>query len=105
MQRNLALLETLHKAPAHIRRVILARASPDLISALCEIAINVLYGRVPLTTKQYNQLNKNKRLIRLIADKKVKTVKKKRLITQHGSGFILPLLSAAIPFITSLFSR
>ena len=71
MQRNLALLELLYKSMPSMRRVIVGKASSDFINALCEIALNVLSGNIPLTGKQYKQLNKRKAVIRLVTDKKV----------------------------------
>ena len=104
MQRNLGLLELLFKSTPSVRRVIVGKATPDFINALCEIALNVLSGNIPLTDKQYKQLKRRKAIIRLVADKKVKLLKKKKSINQSG-GFLLPLLGAAIPFITALFNR
>lgn len=104
MQRNLALMELLYKSKPRMRKVIIAKAGPDFINALCEITLNVLRGNIPLTKHQYNKLKKKKSVIRLVADKKVKLLKKRKTITQHG-GFLLPLLGAAIPFVASLFNR
>lgn len=103
VQRNLPKLQMLYKASPSVRRVIVCGSSADFIDALCEIALNVLRGNIPLTEKQYSHLKKNRSIIRLIADKKVKHLKKKKTIKQSG-GFLLPLLGAAIPFITSLIS-
>ena len=104
MQRNLSKLGLLYKAKPGMRKVTVCGASADFIDALCEIALNVLRGNIPLTDKQYAQLKKKRGIIRLVADKKVKHLKKKKTINQSG-GFLLPLLGAAIPFITSLISR
>ena len=104
MQRNFALLDLLHKAAPRARGVIVNNTSPDFLNALCEIALNVLRGNIPLSSTQYKLLKKKKKVIRLIADKKVKHLKKKKTITQTG-GFLLPLLGAAIPFIASLINR
>lgn len=104
MRRNLSLLELIYKSPPALRRVIISNANLDFINALCEIAFNVLQGNIPLTNQQYKQLKKKKSLIRLIADKKIKTLKKRKTINQSG-GFLLPLLGAAIPFITSLIAN
>ena len=101
MQRNLSKLGLLYKAKPGMRKVIVCGASADFID---EIALNVLRGNIPLTEKQYAQLKKKRGIIRLVADKKVKHLKKKKTINQSG-GFLLPLLGAAIPFITSLISR
>ena len=103
VRRNLSLLKKLLKAKPHQRRVILQTGSDELILSLCEVALNILRGTIPLTSGQYRRLVKNKSLIKLIADKKIGVGKKRRTINQQG-GFILPLLSVAIPFITSLIA-
>ena len=104
MRRNLALLETIYKSTPRVRKVIVSKANPDFINALCEIALNVLRGNIPLTDKQYTVLKKKKKLIRIVADKKIKLTKKKKTLNQTG-GFLLPLLGAAIPFILNLITR
>ena len=106
MRRNAPQIERLYRATPAARRVILKNASTDLMNALCEIALNVLKGTIPLSTKQYAQLRKKKSNVRLIADKRINiTKKKKKLVNQKGNGFLIPLLAAAVPFLTNLFSR
>ncbi len=102
--KNLPLLKLLYKASPKQRRVILQTASDQLILSLCEIALNVLRGTIPLNTTQYRRLKKRKDEIKYGASKKITVVRKKRMINQRG-GFLVPLLSVAIPFITSLISR
>ena len=104
IRRNLPLLQLVYKSSPSVRRSIISNATQDFISALCEIALNLLKGNIPLNPKQFSQLKKSKTLIRFIADKKNKLLKKKKKINQKG-GFLLPLLSAAIPLITGLFNR
>ena len=105
ISRNRDRLKQLYKAPPAMRKVILRTASDDFINSLCEIALNILQGKIPLTPSQHNRLRKQKKDSRLLAGKTVLiSKKKKRLINQTG-GFLLPLLSVAIPLITSLFSR
>lgn len=104
MQRNLALLEMLYKSTPRMRKVIVSNAGADFISALCEIALNVLSGNIPLTEQQYSQLKKKKSVVRIVADKRIKILRKRKTINQSG-GFLLPLLGAAIPFIASLITR
>ncbi len=101
--KNLPLLKLLYKASSKQRRVILQSASDQLILTLCEIALNVLRGTIPLNNAQFRRLKKRKEEIKYAASKKINVEKKKRMINQRG-GFLLPLLSVAIPFITSLIT-
>ena len=105
IRRNLNTLEMLHKARPSGRRLILSNAGPDLLNTLCEIALNILNGKIPLTRRQYLMLQKKKNQIRTLASRSVSITKKKRLVNQSGGAFFLPAIAAAIPFLTSLFSR
>ena len=89
----------LHSSPSQ-RKVVIKSASEYLILTLCEIAVNVLKGKVPLNPTQFQKLKKKKAGIRLIADKNVCLLKKKKKLLNQSGGFVLPLLSIAVPFIT-----
>ena len=105
IRRNLATLQKLYKSSAATRRVILNNAGPDFINTLCEIAVNILKGKIPLTRRQYTQLQKTKSELRTLASKATSIKRKKSLVTQTGGAFFLPAIAAAIPFLTALFSR
>jgi hypothetical protein len=103
LKRNLPLLRRLVGSTAKERKAILGRCSSDLILALCEIALNLLKGRIPLTLNQLKKLRRQKTAIKLFANKRASLQKKRHSIQQSG-GFLLPLLSIAVPFITSLIA-
>lgn len=96
------MLTALYRGSAHQRKNILQSASKDLVLTLCEIALNILRGNIPLTAKQFKKFKKQKTKIKLCADKKA-SLKRKRKAIQTG-GFLLPLLSVAIPVLSSLFA-
>lgn len=102
--RNHSLLKLLLKATPKQRRVILQAATDEFILCLCELALNVLHGNIPLTQQQHQKLKRKRTEIKFVADKKVGVKRKRRLINQQG-GFLLPLLSVAVPFITSLINN
>ncbi len=81
--KNLPLLKLLYKASPKQRRVILQTASDQLILSLCEIALNVLRGTIPLNTIQYRRLKKRKDEIKYTASKKITVVRKKRMINRE----------------------
>ncbi len=101
--KNLPLLKLLYKASPGQRSVILQSASDQLILALCEIALNVLRETIPLNNSQFRRLKKRREEIKYTASKKINVERKKLMINQKG-GFLVPLLSVAIPFITSLIT-
>ncbi len=60
--------------------------SDQLILTLCEIALNVLRGTIPLNNAQFRRLKKRKEEIKYAASKKINVERKKRMINQRG-GF------------------
>lgn len=102
--KYLPVLKLLHKATPKQRRLILQSASDEFILALCEVALNILYGVIPVSRQQYQKLKKRKVDIKFVADKKIGIAAKKRVFNQKG-GFLLPLLSVAVPFLTSLIAN
>lgn len=104
LKRNLPLLRVLLHASPVQRRLILQTASKELILSVCEVAFNILRGVIPLSTPQYKRLARQKTAIKLVADKKIGVLRKKQVINQKG-GFLGPLLSIAVPFLTELLMR
>ena len=72
---------------------ILKSADNELIKCICECALNVLRGNIPLEPAQKNTLRKYKKQLRQLSSNNPLTQKRK--IIQRGSGF-LPFLLAPI---------
>lgn len=104
LKRNLPILQALLHASPVQRRLILQTASKELILSVCEVAFNILRGVIPLSTLQYRRLARQKTAIKLVANKKIGVVRKREAINQQG-GFIGPLLSIAVPFLTELLMK
>ena len=102
--KHLPVLKLLHKATPKQRRLILQSASDEFILALCELALNILYGVIPVNRQQYQKLKKRKADIKFVANKEIGIAAKKRVFNQKG-GFLLPLLSVALPFLTNLIAN
>lgn len=103
VKNHLPVLRALVSLRPQERKSFLCHSSDDFILTLCEIALNVLKGNIPLSKAQYNKLKKQKRLIKLFADKKVSLKRKRQSINQSG-GFLGTLLSVAIPVISGLLA-
>ena len=56
-------------------------------------------------TSFLNLILPNKKLLKDLCEKHKNYKKHRKIITQKGSGFILPILSAVIPLIASLLAR
>lgn len=93
------ILAALSKAKRPVVAKIIQPAKRDLIDALSEISLNVLYGKVPLTKTQFNQLRKFKRNLRLMS-RKGASIRRRKVVLQQG-GFISTLLSVVTPLLLS----
>ena len=102
IKRNAVLLKALYHATPQKRKDIIAHCSPDFLQALCEIALNLLKGNIPLSASQYKKLKSQKKIIRLLADRKTGLKRKHQVLKKQSGGFIFPLLSAAVPLIGNL---
>jgi len=95
------LLRVLQSAHPSVRKELLSGADKDLVIALCECALNVLKGNVPLTSIQKKKLSVYKNLLRQLSCKEVSLEKKKTILVQQGRGLFLPLLLT--PIISKIF--
>ena len=78
---------------------LLKSADTELIKCICECALNILKGNIPLQSDQRKRLQKHKHKLRQLTGAASITEKKK--IIQKGAGF-LPFLLA--PIISALGS-
>lgn len=92
-RRNSAQLKQLYKASPKNKKKIISTASGDFMGALSDCACNVLKGNVPLTTKQFNQLKKHHKQLKVLSKKSSHKSKKK--ILQKG-GFLGLLLKPIV---------
>lgn len=90
------LLERLaHCSPAK-RSTVLKNIDPKLLLTLCECALNILHGNVPLNNQQEKRLKRHKHCLRLLADRQVSRGKKKKALLQRGSGAFLQSMLEAV---------
>ena len=117
MSKKLTIVKTLHKTLKGKKphkeekyKDILSCLNDDCINYLCECVRNVsdLKAFKNLPKKTRRQIEKSSLPSKDSIKKVIKSstpIRKKRKILQHGAGWFLPLLSAAIPLISSLFSK
>lgn len=107
-KKHVALLNALCHADNRQRDALIRTADNALIRCICECALNVLHGIVPLRDSEKSKLKRH----RVILRKLIKNTgggsdgalwkSKKRAIVQHGGAF-LPLLLA--PLVSTIFSK
>ena len=80
VKRALPLLETLVAANPKLKKAIIKYASPDLVTAISEIALNMLKGIIKLTPQQKHRLSRYKKEFHSLAKKNVSVGKKRKLL-------------------------
>ena len=107
LRRHASVLQTLASAKPPLQKAIIKNASNDLVNCLCECALNILKGHVPLKSRQKKLLCRHKQVLRSLAKKNISVPRKRKLIQKGGflGALIGPLLGAVIPAISSLFTR
>ena len=88
------LLSYLCSCTGSSQKEFIKNSSKDFIRALCEVCLNTLQGRVPLTPAQKKKLARHKTSMRKLVKHKV-GVEHKRKLLQKG-GFITSLLAPLI---------
>lgn len=93
-RKSIAILNALQYLSKEQREAILRKADPRMIRCVCECALNVLRGNIPLKSGQRKKLRRHAPLLRRLASKNGCWKSKKKFVVQ-SSGF-LPLLLAPI---------
>lgn len=114
IKKNIAVVKTLHKSLCKGKdeefKDILNCLNDDCINFLCECVRNVcdidVFKNLPRRSRKNIErtTTPHKKNIKKIIKSKT-SIRRKRKLIQHGSGWFLPLLTAVIPMITSLFSK
>lgn len=101
-KKNAVLLQAICAASPQQRRALINRADLKLVRCICECALNILKGNVPLKPSEKKRLSKHKTFLRKLAKigKSLKT--KKKIINQKG-GSLLPLILG--PVVSALISK
>lgn len=93
-KKHITILQALLHFNKEQREAFLRKADPRIIRCICECALNVLHGNVPLKPDQRKKLRRHASVLRRLAARKGCWKSKKRFVVQSG-GF-LPLLLAPI---------
>jgi len=88
-------------ATPNVRKQLICDGGRDAIDCVSECCLNILKGRVPLTSEQKTYLCKHKQQLRTVALKKV-SLKKKKEIIQKGGFPLVAILAPAIAALGSL---
>ena len=104
IRSNYLALHVLKDASHKLRKAILSSCDRELVNTISECVLNVLRGNLKLSDSQKRRLQSFRGQLRSVIGRHVPLVAKKRLINQRG-GFLVPLLSAILPTLTTLIFR
>ena len=83
-------LHVLKEADSKLRKPIKPNGNQETLKSICECALNVLRGNIPLSPSSKRKLRTYKNSLRTVVDKNVSVSAKRTFVIQRG-GFLLPL--------------
>ena len=101
--KNLENLKLIKEASPNVRKHILKECKKNILCCICECALNILKGNVPLKKSQKSKLGRFKHKLRKLASKKTHSKVKRRII--QSGGFIGALLTPVLSFLGTLLSN
>lgn len=101
-EKEAYVLRALYHLNEEQRKALLRKADPTLVKRICECALNILVGNVPLTKTHKSRLRKHAHTLRALAKPNVNFTRKKNLIVQRG-GFLPALLAPIIGTVLASF--
>lgn len=104
-RKDAIILKALFHLNDKQRKALLQTADSKLIRHICECALNVLIGNVPLQKSHKSRLRRHAKTLRKLAEPCVSLSKKKKIIVQRG-GFLPALLAPIIgTLLASIISK
>lgn len=104
-RKDAIILKALFHLNNKQRKALLETADSKLVRHICECALNVLIGNVPLQKTQKSRLRRHANTLRKLAEPSVSLSKKKKIIVQRG-GFLPALLAPIIgTLLASIISK
>ena len=100
LENNVQLLRALLNLKPQQRLAILKSADKEVVRCLCECALNLLKGKVPVSPIQKKKLVPFKKILRKLVLKKGGWKNKRKVLLQRGGNFIPfilgPILSTVL---------
>lgn len=99
-KKYVVILEALYHFNDDQRRALLRRADVRLVKYICECALNILHGNVPLTKREKDRLEKHAAVLRKLVSSTSRFKSKRALLVKRCK--ILTLLLA--PLVKNILS-
>ena len=94
-RKEATVLVALYHFNKEQRKAVLQEADAKFVRRICECALNVLIGNVPLTKGHKCRLRKHAKVLRKLASSVITLQRRKNIIVQRG-GFLPALLASLI---------
>ena len=94
-RKEATVLAALYHFNKEQRKAVLQKADAKLVRRICESALNVLIGNVPLRKGHKCRLRKHAKILRKLASPDITLQRRKNIIVQRG-GFLPALLAPLI---------
>jgi hypothetical protein len=104
IQKKTAFLREFHKCSNQNRKKLLKTATPNQIKSVCECALNVVNGNVPVKGRLLHKLKAHRKVLKQLSFGKGTINTKRRLLIQRG-GFLPVLAAALLPLVGTLVDR
>ena len=107
LRKYASCLHTLATAKPGMSKAMIKNADAGLIKCLCECALNILKGNVPLTPSQKQKLKRHKTQLRALVKRSQPLSKKKRTLQKGGfmPAILAPILTSILPTIGSTIGK
>jgi len=92
---NLDILKVLSIGKKPIKKAILEKADGELVTYLCECALNSIKGNVKMPKESIEKFKKSRRIIHKLLEKKRPIKEKRKILLQRGES-ILPIIIPAV---------
>lgn len=99
--KNLDYLKALHCSSKREKGNLLKSAKSEIINAICDCIKNILLGNIEVTSKEKRKLQPKKNILRKLADRKTKTLERKKILVQQGTGILTAILAPALGALAS----
>ena len=100
--KNLELLKVLNQCNKPEQKQLLKSIRPTVVNAICDCIHNVLQGKVSISPSQKKTLQSKKNVLRQLVNKKNKAGQRKKLLIQHGAGFLNSILGPVLNTLAGL---
>jgi hypothetical protein len=102
IKKSRIILDYLSVASPKYIKGIIASADKDLIRAITEISMNVLFSDLGLSETIARRLRPYKKYLRELAKKSVGIEKKRKILKTHGHKFLSVLLPPVLSIISNI---